>query len=74
MADAVRVLLEERDPVRRSRAHLELGVRALDRRDLEAATEHLREAADLDPTDEQPRKLLEELAGPKTKIRRWWPF
>ena len=69
----VQVLIEELDPVRRSRAHLALGRRAMDRKDLGVATEHLREAADLDPTDEVPRKLLAEIGGGR-RPRSWWPF
>lgn len=69
----VQVLIEELDPVRRSRAHLTLGRRAMDRKDLGSATEHLREAADLDPTDEVPRKLLEEIRAER-RPRSWWPF
>lgn len=57
----VAVLLEEPDPVHRSRAHLELGQRALAAKNLQAAREHLEEAADLDPTDETPRKLLSRI-------------
>jgi hypothetical protein len=69
----VQVLIEEQDPVRRSRAHLTLGRRAMDRQDVGAAREHLREAMDLDPTDEVPRRLLEQL-GSSRKPRSWWPF
>lgn len=71
----VQVLIEELDPVRRSRAHLALGRRALDRQDLDIATEHLREAADLDPTDEVPRELLARIRSKDARRpRSWWPF
>lgn len=68
----VQVLIDEADPVRRSRAHLALGRRAMDRQDLGGATEHLREAVDLDPTDEAPRELLEQIGS--LRPRSWWPF
>ncbi|MFT4625133.1 MAG: Tfp pilus assembly protein PilF [Myxococcota bacterium] len=58
---AVRVLLEETDPVRRSRAHLMLGRRALDRADFVHARDHLESAIDLDPTDERPRVALKAI-------------
>lgn len=64
----VSVLLEEPDPVHRSRAHRALGERALAQQDLAAAREHLEEAADLDPTDETARKLLAGLARPRRRF------
>lgn len=77
MGDPVAVLLDESDPVRRARAHLALGERAIARDALELATEHLREAVDLDPTDEQPKALLAKLAQRNDGNRRkrsWWPL
>ena len=53
-----RLLVEETDPQIRLAAHLELGRRALGRRDLEIAETHFRQACDLDPTDERPRAEL----------------
>lgn len=70
LTNPVAVLLEEADPVRRSRAHTELGRQALARRDVDLAREHLGEATDLDPTDEEPKKLLATLAPPRK--RRWF--
>lgn len=52
------VLVEVNDPVRRSRAHTTLGLRALEEEDLDGAVVHLREAVDLDPTDEVPKDAL----------------
>ncbi|MEQ1569758.1 MAG: hypothetical protein ABMA64_29250 [Myxococcota bacterium] len=71
--DPVALLLREQDPVQRCRAHVALGERAYQRRDLEVAAEHLREAADLDPTDEQPKQLLLRIASerPDRPRRRW---
>ncbi len=62
--DPVEVLLEEPDPMERSRAHTELGLRAKAREDVDMAVWHLREAIDLDPTDEQPRDVLRSLGQP----------
>lgn len=59
----VQVLLEDPDPLRRSRAHLALGRKAMAQEELEIATEHFRAAADLDPTDERPRSYLRGLGG-----------
>ena len=67
----VAVLLEDHDPVHRSRAHTALGQRALERQDLDTAREHLEQAQDLDPTDETPKRLLARMAAPK---RRWFGF
>ena len=64
----VSVLLEEPDPIHRSRAHLALGERALALQNLDVAREHLEEAADLDPTDETPRKLLAKLNRPRRRL------
>ena len=69
-AQAVAVLLEDQDPVNRSRAHTTLGRRALERQDVGTAREHLEQAADLDPTDEVPKRLLATLEPPKR--RRWF--
>jgi Tfp pilus assembly protein PilF len=79
MDNPVHVLLEEPCPVRRSRAHLTLGQRALQGGNVVVASEHLREAVDLDPTDEAPRRLLAELdqqAQQSARRRKpsWWPF
>jgi Tfp pilus assembly protein PilF len=79
MDNPVLVLLEEPDPVRRSRAHLALGQRALQGGNVAVASEHLREAVDLDPTDEVPRRLLAELdqqaqQSSRRRKRSWWPF
>jgi hypothetical protein len=69
--DPVKVLLQERDPVLRSRAHRTLAERAVQRRDLEVAADHLREAADLDPTDEEPRQMLDRIDQQRKPRRRW---
>ena len=58
---AVRILLEETDPVRRARAHFVLGQRALARDSTLVARDHLAEAIDLDPTDERPLTVLKTL-------------
>lgn len=55
--DPVRVLLENGDPIPRSRAHYKLGKRAWAENHVGRAQRHFQEAADLDPTDERP--LLE---------------
>ncbi len=60
---AIRTLLGDTDPVRRSRAHYLLGRSALDRSDLLTARDHFSEAADLDPTDERPRSELATLTA-----------
>lgn len=60
--DAVSTLLHEVDPVARSQAHTTLGRKALANDDLDTAEVHLREATDLDPTDEVPKQLLETLS------------
>jgi Tfp pilus assembly protein PilF len=70
LANPVAVLLEDHDPVHRSRAHTALGQRALARQDVNTAREHLEEATDLDPTDETPKRLLATLEAPKR--RRWF--
>jgi hypothetical protein len=59
--DPMLTLLEDEDPLARSRAHTELGLRAKARADDAAAIVHLREAIDLDPTDETPREALRSL-------------
>jgi Flp pilus assembly protein TadD len=74
MGDPVMVLLEDPDPVRRARAHLALGQQALARDAVASATEHLREALDLDPTDETPRELLRQLGAERRRRPSWWPF
>jgi hypothetical protein len=70
LANPVSVLLEDDDPVHRSRAHTALGQRALERQDVNTAREHLEQATDLDPTDEVPKRLLATLEPPKR--RRWF--
>ena len=50
--DPVATLLSNTDPIARSRAHTTLAHRAIDNDDLDTAEVHLREATDLDPTDE----------------------
>lgn len=72
--DPVGVLLRETDPVLRARAHTTLGERALSRQDLTVASDHLREAVDLDPTDEVPRKLLAQVLDAQRPRRRWFSF
>ncbi len=66
---AVRILLEETDPVRRARAHYVLSRRALERDDEPSARDHLSEAIDLDPTDERPRVALKDLTRPEVSKR-----
>lgn len=79
--DPVSILIEEPCPIRRSKAHTTLGQRALAGGDLSRASEHLIEAIDLDPTDEEPKQLLHQLerkstpgAGSSRRKRSWWPF
>lgn len=80
MDDPVYVLLEEPCPIRRSRAHLALGQRALASDDVLLASEHLEEAIGLDPTDETPKRLLGQLeqqtgkGRDRRRKRSWWPF
>jgi Flp pilus assembly protein TadD len=62
--DPLEVLVDEHDPLQRSRAHTELGRRASARDDVDMAVWHLREAIDLDPTDETPREALRALGQP----------
>ena len=71
-APPVRVLMEEADPIRRCAAHLELGFRAITRDDVETATDHFREAAELDPTDERPRAALMNLEGVSMDNGKSW--
>jgi hypothetical protein len=59
--DPVDVLVEESDPVERSRAHQELARRARARNDDDLAERHLREALDLDPSDETTQEELRRL-------------
>lgn len=71
------VLLSDSDPQARARAHTALGQRALEREDFSAAASHLREAIDLDPTDEVPKQLLgsmppEALKNPRPKGFGGW--
>jgi hypothetical protein len=62
--DPIDVLCDDEDPSHRSRAHLELGLRAKARSDLELAEFHLREALDLDPTDEITKEELRAIGRP----------
>ncbi len=68
--DAVSTLLHEVDPVARCQAHTTLGRKALANDDLDTAEVHLREASDLDPTDEVSRRLLEAVTRRQPARRR----
>ena len=70
--DPVHVLVEERDPMVRSRAHRVLGLRARAREDLDRAVWHLREAIELDPTDETSKEILKDLAPTGVEKPRGW--
>ncbi len=59
----VRILIEERNPLARSRAHVELGRRAASRGEAQRALQHYREALLLDPTDPDARAVAGELEG-----------
>ena len=72
--EAVTTLLHDADPMRRSKAHTTLGEKALANDDLDTAEVHLKEAADLDPTDEVPRTLLQAVAQRQPKARSWMRF
>lgn len=72
--DAVATLLSNTDPVARSRAHTTLAHKALDNDDLDTAEVHLREATDLDPTDEVPRELLASMRRRRPKPSGWRSF
>ena len=65
--DLVDILMREPDPVVRSRAHAELGHRALSSENLPKAMVHYQEALELDPTDEVSRDKLERLSRPKPR-------
>lgn len=69
--DPVQILLQETDPLRRARAHWQMGQEALARHDPVNAAVHFEEAFDLDPTDERPRVQLEALRAepPPTLLR-----
>lgn len=77
-SDPVRVLMEERDPILRGRAHVELGRRAAARQSSEVAARHYLEALSLDPTDEVARTALDALGLPaaatdeKSMVGRLW--
>jgi len=74
-SDAVATLLHNSDPVARSRAHTALAHRALDNDDYDTAEVHLREATDLDPTDEVSRGLLATMGRRRSgRSSGWWPF
>jgi hypothetical protein len=62
-----RILLDDNDPQSRARAHTILAERAVGREDWPTAEAHLREAIDLDPTDERPKRLLATLLGREVK-------
>jgi hypothetical protein len=72
--DAVATLLHDADPVARSKAHTTLGQKALANDDLDTAEVHLREASDLDPTDEVPRELLDRVGRRQPRARGWLSF
>lgn len=63
----VGLLMEETDPVVRSKAHAELGNRALSTDNVPKAVIHYREALELDPTDEVSRDQLERLSRQKSR-------
>lgn len=65
-----RLLAEEANPTLRLAAHLELGNRALARKDTDTAQMHFAAASDLDPTDERPRASLRGLG--KLKKKGWF--
>ena len=69
----VHVLMEESDPVQRAYAHLQLGERALDRADENAASRHYQQALELAPED----SLVVETTGSARlrgvlPTRSWW--
>lgn len=72
----VHLLVEEPDPVIRSRAHAELGSRALSEARHDKAAVHFQEALALDPTDEVSRSKLERLNRTKSGgvWSRWLQF
>lgn len=74
--ELVDLLTEEPDPVVRSRAHAELGARALSSDNLPKAVVHYQEALELDPTDEVSRDKLERLTRqkPRGMFSRFNPF
>ncbi|TNE86273.1 MAG: hypothetical protein EP330_21260 [Deltaproteobacteria bacterium] len=74
--ELVDLLMEESDPVVRSRAHAELAQRALSSDNLPKAVVHYQEALELDPTDEISRDQLERLTRQKPggMFSRWNPF
>lgn len=65
--ELVDLLMQEPDPVLRSRAHAELGNRALSSDDLPKAVVHYTEALELDPTDEVSRDQLARLTRQKPR-------
>ena len=71
----VDILLEEADPVVRSRAHVELAQRALSTDNVPKAVLHYTEALELDPTDEVSRDTLARLyQKPSGFLSRLNPF
>ncbi len=72
--DPVATLLSNTDPIARSRAHTTLAHRAIDNDDLDTAEVHLREATDLDPTDEVPRELLASMQRRRPRTKGFFSF
>ncbi len=66
-ADPVQVLVHNADPTSRSKAHQELGRRAVARDDKTMAAFHFKEALDLDPTDEVTAEELRRVAPAAAK-------
>lgn len=60
--DPIDVIVHDDDPTTRSKAHFTLGLRAKARDDLHMAEFHLREAHELDPTDEVTSEELRRIA------------
>jgi len=61
--DLVQVLIQDPDPMNRSRAHRELGARAAAREDLGKALRHYEEAFAIDPTDEVAREAVSRIGA-----------
>jgi hypothetical protein len=74
--ELVDILMREPDPLMRSRAHAELGHRAMSSENLSKAMVHYQEALELDPTDEVSRDKLERLnrTKPRGMFSRLNPF
>ncbi len=56
-----RQLMEDEDPARRARAHMELARIALTHSERDKASQHLREALELDPRLRRARERLHEV-------------